>query len=140
MKKEDCIDHVAKRMYSGLDALKKAKKGFGGKGELTNVKMRSLKDNAPDVVAMQQGVFASPLHSYSTDAEPRHIVCPTRNGLLVPLEPRQGTRGCKRATWIQAPQASLFQGDCERVNSPLQSTFMNGLAGVLLEDEDSKCK
>lgn len=85
VKKEDCINHVAKRMYAGLDALKKAKKGLGGKGKLTNVKMKqltnyyacALKDNAPDVPAMQRGVFATLLHSYSTDDEPRHTACPT---------------------------------------------------------------
>lgn len=83
--KEDCVNHVAKRMYAGLEALKKAKKGLGGKGKLTNLKMKqltnyyacSLKDNAPDVTAMQRGVFASLLHSYSTDEEPRHVGCPT---------------------------------------------------------------
>ncbi|KAG0411478.1 hypothetical protein HPB47_011395 [Ixodes persulcatus] len=75
-----CIE--ALRMYAGLEALKKAKKGLGGKGKLTNLKMKqltnyyacSLKDNAPDVTAMQRGVFASLLHSYSTDEEPRHAL------------------------------------------------------------------
>lgn len=57
---------------------------WGGKGKLTNVVMKrltsfyatALKDNAPDVVQMQKGVFASLLHSYSTDAEPLHQACP----------------------------------------------------------------
>ncbi|KAG0423818.1 hypothetical protein HPB47_000428 [Ixodes persulcatus] len=86
IKKEDCVNHVANRMYAGLETLKKAKKGPGGKRKLTNLKMKqltnyyacSLKDNAPDVTAMQRGVFASFLHSYSIDGEPRHVVsCPT---------------------------------------------------------------
>ncbi|CAN7944596.1 unnamed protein product, partial [Ixodes hexagonus] len=84
MQKEDCVNHVAKRMYAGMDKVKKTKKGLGGKGKLTNVVMKrltsfyatTLKDNAPDVVKMQKGVFASLFHSYSTDAEPRHQACP----------------------------------------------------------------
>lgn len=76
IKKENCINHVAKRMYSSLDALRKAKKGLACKRKLTNVKMCTLNDNVLHV-AMQQGVSASLLNSYSTDAEPRHIVRPT---------------------------------------------------------------
>ncbi|CAN7978553.1 unnamed protein product [Ixodes persulcatus] len=85
IQKEDCVNHVAKRMYSGMEKLKKSKKGLGGKGKLTNVMMRkltyyyatALKDNAPDVTKMQKGVYASLLHSYSTDEAPRHTACPS---------------------------------------------------------------
>lgn len=60
------------------------KKGLGGKGKVTKVVTKkltayyaaALKDNAPDVKKMQKGIFASLLHSYSTDAEPRHNACP----------------------------------------------------------------
>ncbi|CAN8029871.1 unnamed protein product [Ixodes persulcatus] len=84
IQKEDCVNHVAKRMYSGMEKLK-SKKGLGGKGKLTNVMMRkltnyyatALKDNAPDVTKMQKGVYASLLHSYSTDEAPRHTACPS---------------------------------------------------------------
>ncbi|CAN7939283.1 unnamed protein product [Ixodes hexagonus] len=73
--KEDCVNHVAKRMYAGLEKLKKAKKGLGGKGKLTHVVMKkltnyyacALKDNAPDVVKMQRAIFASLFRIYSTD-------------------------------------------------------------------------
>lgn len=82
--KEDCVNHVAKRVYAGLEKVKKANKGLGGRGKLTNVVMKrmtnyyasALKQNAPDVTAMQRGVFASLLHMYSTDEEPRHSACP----------------------------------------------------------------
>ncbi|KAM7303206.1 hypothetical protein ISCGN_013186 [Ixodes scapularis] len=82
--KEDCINHVARRMYAGLEKLKKTKKGLGGKGKLTNVVMKTLtnyyactlKDNAPDVMKMQRAIFASMFHMYSTDEEPRHVGCP----------------------------------------------------------------
>lgn len=82
--KEDCINHVAKRMFSGIENLKKMKKGLGGKGKVTKVVTKkltayyaaALKDNAPDVKKTQKAIFASLLHSYSTDAEPRHNACP----------------------------------------------------------------
>ncbi|KAM7298379.1 hypothetical protein ISCGN_018975 [Ixodes scapularis] len=82
--KEDCVNHVAKRMYAGVEKLKKTKKKLGGKGKLTNVVMKkltnyyacALKDNAPDVVKMQRAIFASLFHTYSTDEEPRHMGCP----------------------------------------------------------------
>ncbi|KAM7312937.1 hypothetical protein ISCGN_009841 [Ixodes scapularis] len=82
--KEDCVNHVAKRVYAGLEKLKKAKKGLGGRGKLTNVVMKrmtnyyasALKENAPDVTAMQRGVFATLLHMYSTDEDPRHNAYP----------------------------------------------------------------
>lgn len=82
--KEDCVNHVARRVFARVDKIKKAKKGLGGKGQLTKVVMKkltgyyasTLKENAPDVRKMQQGVFATLLHSYSTDEEPRHVACP----------------------------------------------------------------
>ena len=37
----------------------------------------ALKDNAPDIETMKQGVFASLKHIASTDAELRHEDCPT---------------------------------------------------------------
>ncbi|KAG0436683.1 hypothetical protein HPB47_017817 [Ixodes persulcatus] len=76
--------HFGGRCGAGLESLKKVK-GLGGKGKLTNIKIKkptnyyacALKDNAPDVTAMQRKVYASLLHSYSTDEEPRHSACPT---------------------------------------------------------------
>lgn len=58
--KEDFVNHVTKRVYAGLDKLKRANKGLGGRGKLTNVVMKkmtnyyasALKENAPDVTAM----------------------------------------------------------------------------------------
>ncbi|KAG0428678.1 hypothetical protein HPB47_024356 [Ixodes persulcatus] len=82
--KEDCINHVAKRVFAGIDKLKKAKKGLGGRGKLTVAAAKkltayyaaALKESAPDVQKMQRSVFASLLHSYSTDQKPCHLACP----------------------------------------------------------------
>lgn len=78
IQKEDCVNHVAKRMYARMDKVNKTKKGLGGKGKLTNVVMKrvtsfyatTLKDNAPDDVKMQKGVFASLFHSYDLRRAP----------------------------------------------------------------------
>ncbi|EEC15293.1 hypothetical protein IscW_ISCW011022 [Ixodes scapularis] len=59
--KEDCVNHVAKRIHSSMEKLK-SKKGLGRKGKLTNVMMRkltnyyatALKGDAPDVTKMQK--------------------------------------------------------------------------------------
>lgn len=72
IEKEDCINHTAKRVYSGMQKLKKVQRGLEGKGKLTNAAMKkltnyyatTLKGNVPDVVKMQKGVFTSLLRSY----------------------------------------------------------------------------
>ncbi|CAN8016792.1 unnamed protein product, partial [Ixodes persulcatus] len=82
--KEDCVNHVAKRVFAGIEKIKKTKRGLGGKGKITKVVTKkltayyaaALKNNAPNVKKMQKAVFASLLHSFSTDAEPLHIGCP----------------------------------------------------------------
>lgn len=82
--KEDCVNHVAKRVYAGLEKLKKAKKKLEGRSKFTNVVIKrmtnyyasALKENGPDMTAIQQGVFATLLHMYSTDKEPRRNACP----------------------------------------------------------------
>lgn len=82
--KEDCVNHVAKQVFSGIESLKKKEGGLGCKGKLTKAVVKkltayyaaTLKENAPDVKGMQRAVFASLLHSCSTDAKPQHIACP----------------------------------------------------------------
>jgi hypothetical protein len=86
--KEDCINHVAKRMFTAIDKVKQGSKGtnhpLSGKGKLSLPTQKKLsayyacqmKDNAPDIVKMRQGVYASLFHSISTDEKPRHKHCP----------------------------------------------------------------
>jgi hypothetical protein len=86
--KEDCINHVAKRMWTGIEKLKQKLKGtphsITGKGKVTekvqkklcNYYASALKDNAPNVKAMQRGVYASLEHMMSTDEKPCHKNCP----------------------------------------------------------------
>ena len=86
--KEDCVNHVAKRMWTAMDTLKKKLKGTSesvtGKGKLTRSVQdklsayyaAQLKENAPDVEKMRCGVYASLFHSVSTDQDPHHSYCP----------------------------------------------------------------
>ena len=86
--KEDCVNHVSKRLYSGIERLKKSTKGtsqhLSGKGRVTQKLQKqlsvsygqALKDGAPDVHKMQRAVMASLFHRMSTDSNPQHQYCP----------------------------------------------------------------
>ena len=90
IKKEDCINHIAKRMKNGIMNLRKSlmgtKDSISGKRKgqvtekiatkLTNYYADALKTNAPDIKSMQNAVFASLYHMSSTNEEPNHKLCP----------------------------------------------------------------
>ena len=87
--KEDCVNHVAKRMWKAIETTKQAAKGTSkpltGRGRLTREVQdklagyyaQALKTYAPDVEAMKRGVYASLFHMVSTDSDPHHTSCPT---------------------------------------------------------------
>ena len=89
IKKEECINHVSKRMGTALRNLKEqcTAKGesIGGKGKLTNYLItkiqnyygRAIKDNHTDIRLMKQRIFAILFHLTSTDRTPRHMHCPS---------------------------------------------------------------
>ena len=86
--KEECINHVAKRMTAALENLKKSKQkdgiSLGGRGMLTATMIkqlhsyyhRAIKQNAGDVSAMKKAIMATPYHITSTDDQPDHRFCP----------------------------------------------------------------
>ena len=86
--KEDCVNHVAKRIWTAMEQLKKKLQGTSesltGKGKLTRAVQdklagyyaSQLKQNAPDIEKMREGVYASLFHSVSTDDAPHHSHCP----------------------------------------------------------------
>ena len=88
IQKEDCINHVAKRMGTALRNLvetsKAQKKSISGKGKLTKEKItkiqnyygRAIKDNVPDIDVCQKRIMAILLHLSSTDVFPKHQQCP----------------------------------------------------------------
>lgn len=84
--KEDCINHVQKRMGSALRGLiTKGKKGqpLGGRGGLTQELIKRLTSyygmalrSHSNVADMQRAVMATFYHVTSTDEEPHHELCP----------------------------------------------------------------
>lgn len=90
LKKEECINHVAKRMGTGLRQVvqswktKGVRLGGHAKGALTNAtitKLTSYYRNAivnhmPNVVEMKRAIYATLSHYMSTDAKPQHGKCP----------------------------------------------------------------
>ena len=88
IQKEDCINHVSKRMGTALrnlvESSKAQKKSISGKGKLTKDKIakiqnyygRAIKDNVPDIDICQKRIMAILLHLSSTDIFPKHQQCP----------------------------------------------------------------
>ena len=83
--KEDCVNHVGKRLYNGIEKAKQNSKGskqhLSGKGRITQKQlsvsyMQELKDGAPDVNNMQHAVMATLYHRMSTDECSQHQFCP----------------------------------------------------------------
>ncbi|XP_077500054.1 uncharacterized protein LOC144110848 [Amblyomma americanum] len=88
--KEDCINHVHKRMGAALRNLLQRHKGagkqsLGGRGRLTADLVdklaiyygRALRSNVGNVDAMQRAVMATYYHITSNDDCPNHTLCPT---------------------------------------------------------------
>ena len=90
IEKEECVNHVAKRMGTALRNLAKTSKKTGvslggrGHGKLTQDVINKLKvyygkairSCTGDEVAMRSAVFASFFHAVSTDEDPHHHHCP----------------------------------------------------------------
>ena len=86
--KEDCINHVSKRMGTALKKLVDSSKAQGstisGKGKLTQEKIlkiqnyygRAIKDNAHDIELAKKRIYAILFHMTSSDAYPKHMHCP----------------------------------------------------------------
>ncbi|KAH7937041.1 hypothetical protein HPB49_007558 [Dermacentor silvarum] len=91
VEKEDCINHVQKRMGTALrNLIQKHKTEHGeslsGKGrptgdlitKLTNYYGWALKSNAGNIDGMHKAVMATYHHICSTDEHPNHSLCPSR--------------------------------------------------------------
>ena len=90
IRKEECINHVAKRMGTALRNLTKDTKKTGvtlggrGHGKLTLAAInkltlyygKAIRSCTGDKDAMRSAVFASFFHAASTDEEPHHNHCP----------------------------------------------------------------
>ncbi|CAN8002261.1 unnamed protein product [Ixodes hexagonus] len=91
IEKEDCVNHVSKRMGTALRNLVQKQKGegrpsLGGKGKLTGELITkltmyygwALKGHQGDIDGMQNAVLATYHHVTSTNAQPNHPLCPKR--------------------------------------------------------------
>ena len=88
IEKEDCVNHVSKRMGTALRKVAESMKARGqsitGKGKLTKVKVTkiqnyygpAIKDHSCDVELLQKRIMSILLHMSSTDKAPKHTHCP----------------------------------------------------------------
>ena len=86
VKKEECVNHVAKRLRTGLTQVSKQHR-LGGKkeGSLTAntiVKLQkyyanAIRNNKHSITTMKTAILATLNHCSSTDANPLHSKCPT---------------------------------------------------------------
>ena len=88
VEKEECINHVTKRMGTALRNMVEKSKAegeqLGGRGRLTEERIKKLtnyygkaiKDNRNDLDKMEQAVLASFFHTLSSDDNPHHLRCP----------------------------------------------------------------
>ena len=88
IEKEDCVNHISKRMGTALRNLvatsKAQRQSIAGKGKLTQERItkvqnyygRAIKDNANDVELMKKRIFAILFHLSSSNEHPKHIHCP----------------------------------------------------------------
>ena len=86
--KEECVNHVSKRMGTALNNLvqecRAQKQTISGKGKLTKEKIvkiqnyygRAIKDNSHDTLLMKKRIFAILFHLTSNDTNPKHHHCP----------------------------------------------------------------
>ena len=90
IKKEECINHVEKRLGTALRNARQSSSRQGitlggrGFGKLTDATIKKLtayygkaiRNNTHDLDAMYNAIHAARLHSMSTDEEPKHDCCP----------------------------------------------------------------
>ena len=111
--KEECVNHVAKRMGTALRKLasegKKAGTTLGGRltqATITKLTGYSIRSHPGDTVAMRHAVFATFFHAASTDEEPHHNHCPVG-----------------RDSWCFFQQALAMEEEpgpqCDNVGTPL---------------------
>ncbi|GFX35893.1 uncharacterized protein TNCV_4214151 [Trichonephila clavipes] len=90
IEKEECLNHIAKRLGTSLRnkvkewKVKKVTLGGRKQGSLTdknitklqNYYRKAIKDNVPDTDKMKTAIYASLMHCSSTDIKPMHGKCP----------------------------------------------------------------
>ncbi|GFX37542.1 uncharacterized protein TNCV_4899721 [Trichonephila clavipes] len=125
IKKEECINHVSKRLGTSLRKAVKEWRArgvsLGGKSrgslkeetikKLSRYYQNAIRSNKGDVEAMKTAIYATLFHSISTDQKPQHFKCP--NG---------------KDSWCFF-QAALVRGEvpgphAKHVKTPLKETHL----------------
>ncbi|GFV57006.1 uncharacterized protein TNCV_1678871 [Trichonephila clavipes] len=89
--KEECINHVSKRLGTSLRKAVKEWRArgvsLGGKSrgslkedtikKLSRYYQNAIRSNKGDIEAMKTAIYATLFHSISTDQKPQHFKCPT---------------------------------------------------------------
>eukprot|EP00112_Aurelia_sp_Birch-Aquarium-sp1_P022795 Seg6549.1 transcript_id=Seg6549.1/GoldUCD/mRNA.D3Y31 product="hypothetical protein" protein_id=Seg6549.1/GoldUCD/D3Y31 len=94
LEKEDCINHISKRMGTGLRKLVDASKAGGnpisGRGKLTKDKIlkiqnyygKAVKENANDLALLKKRIFAILFHMTSQMTRQNTCICPPRSNII----------------------------------------------------------
>lgn len=90
LQKDECINHVSKRLVTGLNNIvsewraKRVTVGGTKPGRLTKETIlklqlyyrQAIKNNIPNVQHMKTAIYATLYHAMSTDEKPQHFKCP----------------------------------------------------------------
>ena len=91
IQKEECVNHVGKRLNTALRSLRNKMgsegvrlggKGYGTLKDATITKLqryydKAIRQNIGEMEKMKTAIYATLLHSISTDKRPQHSKCPT---------------------------------------------------------------
>ena len=134
--KHECINHISKRMYRGLEKVVKDAKsavgcGLGGKGKLTQVRMKKWSQyyrnagvkHAPDVDKTRDAIWAIYQHSVSTEDDPQHDNCDVdwcwwQQAMAAGVDPEERRREGRHDLPLPLPAAERLLPLFERLSKP----------------------
>ena len=134
--KHECINHISKRMYRGLEKVVKDAKsavgcGLGGKGKLTQVRMKkwsqyyrnAVVKHAPDVAKTRDAIWAIYQHSVSTEDDPQHDNCDVdwcwwQQAMAAGVDPEERRREGRHDPPLPLPAAERLLPLFERLSKP----------------------
>ncbi|GFX88535.1 uncharacterized protein TNCV_2659461 [Trichonephila clavipes] len=141
IKKEECINHVSKRLGT---ALRQAVKDWRVKGvtlggkqrgclkeetikKLTRYYTNAIRKNKDDVEAMKTAIYATLFHCMSTDQKPQHKKCPSASSELLSRCVRGVTQNSNEALhW-------MIWNRCSKENSASRSRVLIAVSSAISE-------
>ena len=134
--KHECINHISKRMYRGLEKVVKDAKsavgcGLGGKGKLTQVRMKkwtqyyrnAVVKHAPEVAKTRDAIWAIYQHSVSTEDDPQHDNCDVdwcwwQQAMAAGVDPEERRQEGRHDPPLPLPAAERLLPLFERLSKP----------------------